>query len=228
MSLNFQFLKKNLIDISIFIILQYVLTTVILILLYSGGNPINPTEHFYVFNLNYLSDLGRVSYFSQQANPFWVFYALSMLLIGIGVFLYFYLLSRLITNLKIRKIIIFLSVITGLSYALISFFKIDTNLNGHIIAAMVSFYTFIFANLMINLFIKKELYPYIFYATALLNFFLISRMLILIFLNYFHIEPTELLKVRVISQKIIVYMQVIIMTSILFYIKRMKIFCYEN
>jgi len=228
MNLNFHFFKKNLIDITIFIVIQYIVITAILMFLYSGGNPVFPSEPEYVLNLNYLSDLGRLKYFSMGINPFWFFYTLTMVLSGIGTVLYFYLISRLINTPVIRNLIVIIGIISGLGYALIGFFPVDFNLNLHLTAGMTAFYTFIFANLMVTLFIKKELYPYIFYATVFLNFLLISRMLILFFLNYFHFEPTELLEIKVISQKIVVYMQIIIVSSILFYIKRKKIFCYEN
>jgi len=226
MSLNFHFFKKNLIDITIFILMQYIVITAILMFLYSGGNPIYPTEHVYAFDLNFLSDLGRKRYFSHQSNPFWFFYTLTMVLSGIGTVLYFYLMSRFINTPAIRNLIVSLGIIAGLGYALIGFFPVDISLSRHLTAGMTAFYTFIFANMMVTLFIKKEQYPYIFYATAFINFLLINRMLILIFINHFHLEPTEMLEIKVISQKIVVYMQVIIMSSILFYIKRKRIFYY--
>jgi len=224
MSLNFHFLKKNLIDISIFILLQYIVITAILILLYSGGNPINPTEHIYAFDLNYLSDLGRVRYFSQQSNPFWIFYSMSMLLVGIGTFLYFYLLSRLIENTKIRELILVLSVLSGLGFISIGLFPVDNNLKWHLSSGRLAFYIFILANLILNFFIKKKTYPYVFYATMFLNILLIGRVVLVYFITHSNMMLEEVLKFKVISQKILIYTQIIIVSSILFYIKRKKIF----
>jgi len=222
------FFKKNLIDITIFILLQYILITVILILLYSGGNPINPYEHTYIFNLNYLSDLGRHADFTNQPNPFCIFYCLTMVLTGIGTVLYFYLISWLIEYSKIRKFIFILGIIVGLGYTLIGIFPADINLNWHLTVGMTAFYISIFANLMINFFIKKEVYPYIFYTTTFLNILLIGRVLFNITIDFFNLTSEELLKSKVITQKIVIYSQVIIVISILYYIKRKRFFCYEN
>jgi hypothetical protein len=222
------FLKRNLIDITIFILLQYILTTLVLMYLYTGGNAINTSITAYVYNLNYLSDLGRVKYFSMHPNPFWFIYTLTMILTGIGTFLYLYLLSRLVKNESIRKIIIVLGFIAGLGYAFIGFFPVDINLTRHLTAGMTAFYVFIFANLLINFYINKTEYPYVFYATTLLNVLLIGRIMLILLIDHLQLVPVELLKYKVISQKIVIYGQVILATSILYYIKRKKIFYYEN
>jgi len=226
MSLNFHFFKKNLIDITIFILMQYIVITAILMFLYSGGNPINPTEHIYAFDLNFLSDLGRKRYFSQQANPFWFFYSLSMFLVGIGTIVYFYLLSRLIENAKVRKLILILSVLSGLGYILIGLFPVDINLKWHLSAGKLAFYVFILANFILNIFIKKKTFSYVFYATIFLNILLIGRLLFVFFITHSNIILEEVLKSKVISQKILIYTQILIVSSILFYIKRKKIFYY--
>lgn len=217
------FLRKNLIDIAIFILIQYFFITLVLMYLYNGGNVINPLTPHFVWNLNYMSDLGRLYYFNGAHNPFWFFYTLTLSLIGIGTFLYFYLVSFLIRSNVIRKIIIISGLISGLGYMLVSFFPVDMFLTQHIRSGMSAFYMFIFANCLLAFFIDREQYPKIFYLTCFLNGLIIARILLLYFGNHWFDDAEFLLKLKVISQKLIIYAQIIISTYILYRIKRYRL-----
>ena len=219
-----KFFRKNLIDITIFILLQYFFTSLILMYLYTGGNPVNHDMIEYVWNLNYLSDLGSVFYFNGNKNPFGIFYDVSIGLIGIGTAIYFYLVSSLIEKYKIRKWIIFLGVLSGIGYLLIGFYPVDLYLKQHIRAGMLAFYSFFLAELLLVIFVNRANFPFVFYATLILILFFVGRILLIYFIKDLGWEAGELLNFKTISQKIVVYGQIIVAIMILSSLKKRALY----
>ena len=219
-----KFFRKNLIDITIFILLQYFFTSLILMYLYTGGNPINHNASGYVWNLNYLSDLGSVFYFNGVKNPFGIFYDASIGLIGIGTALYFYLVSSLVEKYKIRKWIIFLGILSGLGYMLIGFYPVDLYLKQHISVGMLAFYSFFLAELLLVIFVNRANFPFVFYATLFLILLFVIRILLIYFTKDLGWETGKLLNIKTISQKIVVYGQIIVAIMILSSLKKRALY----
>ncbi len=219
-----KFFRKNLIDITIFILLQYFFITIILILLYTGGNFINNDATNYVWNLNYLSDLGRVFYFNENKNPFSFFYASSMWLVGIGTALYFYLVGSLVKKNRVKKSIIILGILSGLGYMLVGYYPVDLYLKQHISVGMLAFYSFFLAELLLIIFINKAKFPLIFYLTLLIVFLFIFRIILIFFIKNAGLEFETLLKLKTISQKILVYAQILVSTFILYSLKKRALY----
>lgn len=219
-----KFLRKNLIDITIFILLQYFFTSFILIYLYTGGNAIYHDDQVYAWHLNYLSDLGRAFYFNGNENPFWIFYGLSLGLVGIGTFLYFYLLSALIKNKVIKLLIILFSILSGIGYILIGFYPVDLYFTKHISAGMLGFYSFFFANLLLVMFINREKYRLIYHLTLLLIFLFLGRMLAIFIAHQAGADSLYMLQIKTISQKIVVYGQIITSIMILWSLKKQALY----
>jgi len=218
------FFRKNLIDITIFILSQYFFTSLILMYLYTGGNPVNHNVVEYVWNLNYLSDLGRVFHFNGNKNPFGIFYDVSMGLVGIGTGLYLYLVSSLVEKYKIRKWIIFLGVLSGLGYMFIGFFPVDLYLNKHVSAGMLAFYSFFLAELLLVIFINRAKFPFVFYVTLFLILLLAGRIILIYLIKDLGWETGKLLNIKTISQKIVVYGQIIVAIMILSSLKKRALY----
>ena len=219
-----KFFRKNLIDITIFILLQYFFTSLILIYLYTGGNPVSHDTTEYVWNLNYLSDLGRVFYFNGNKNPFGIFYVLSMGLVGVGTGLYLYLVSSFVEKNKIRKLIRILGILSGLGYMFIGFFPVDLYLKQHISAGMLAFYSFFLAELLLVIFINRAKFPFVFYATFFLILLLAGRILLIYLTKDLGWETGKLLNFKTISQKIVVYGQIIVAIMILSSLKKRALY----
>jgi len=219
-----KFFRKNLIDITIFILLQYFFISFILMYLYVGGNPIHHNATGYVWYFNYLSDLGRVFYFNGHKNPFGIFYDLSLILVGIGTAFYFYLVSSLVIKDKIRKLIVLLGVLSGLGYMLIGFFPVDLYLSKHVSAGMLAFYSFFLAELLLVIFVNRANFPFVFYATLFLILLFVGRILLIYLTKDSVWEVGKILKFKTITQKIIVYGQVMISTFILYSLKKRALY----
>ncbi len=212
--------KKNLFDFTFFTLFQYVIFILVLIPIYEGGNPLNPAETSFVWNLNFFSDLGRTHYFNGAPNPFWIFYNISLGIIGIGIFLYFYFLSIIITRKVIKKLIILFGSLAGIGYSLISFFPADLYFKQHIQSGMFGLVNFIIAILLIIIFINKTKYRQIYYL--LLSFFIILSIRLIVIYWYKHTGDDKilLLKIHTIIQKLIVLTQIIISFIVLIKLKK--------
>ena len=210
-------MTKNLVDFAIFTLVQFFFITHLLIYLYQGGNLYHPAEMSFVYNENYLSDLGRAVYFSGLKNPFWIFYTFSLSLVGIGVFLFFYLTSVLVG--KKRKLPIILGLISGLSYIGIAVFSVDLHFNLHVFFGNLSYITFLLAGISLNINVDKTKHPQIYYPLLTLNILLVVYLLVR-WLTPSSLEAESYLKIRVILQRIVVYSQLFIAAYILFRIKR--------
>lgn len=214
------FYRKNLVDITVFFLFQYLLTILLLIYLYQGGNALNPLDANYVLEANYLSDLGRHFYFNGEANPFWIFYTFSMGLLGIGTSLFFYYLSLLVNHKFIQKITILFGIISGLAYLSMYVFSPDTNFTTHMFLNKVAHYLFMVNVVLLVFSVNREKYPVIYYSLSILFLIFILRFILLFFIKKLHFDQETILHFKVIYQKILVFFQLLIASLILFRIKK--------
>ena len=194
--------------IALFLILQYLITVFLLILLYKGGNYYNPDEAFFVFEKNYLSDLGRTAYFNGERNPLWWIYSITLALAGLGTFLFFFLMAK---NLRVyqKSMVLFFALLAGLGLVGIAVFPVDIYLKPHIISGSIAFFSFFIALLFLLVFSVKT-------NTKMQNFllflfiFLFSVFLAIKFLAPSSRQSEQALMLKVIAQKIIVASQLLI------------------
>ena len=212
--------KKNLIDLAIFIIMMYLVSSLTLIFVYDGGSLINPTKTSFCLNTNHLSDLGRAYYFNGNINPFSFFYNSSLVFLGIYVALFFYLVSSVIKQRKINKIIISLGVISGISTMFIGWLPSDLFLKQHVFSAKFAFYSFYLTSILLIIFIDKNKYKTIFYMMSILTLLFISRTFLVYWAKQADLSVETLLHIRTISEKFVIYPQMIFSLIIMFYIRK--------
>ncbi len=208
---------KNLIDFAIFTLVQFFFITHVLIYLYQGGSYYHPEEVCFTYNQNYLSDLGRAVYFNGFKNPFWIFYTISLSLVGIGTALFFYITSKLLVKKSIIPVV--LGIISGISYIGIAIFMVDLYFNYHIFFGVSAFVAFLAAGISLNFMIDKEDYPNIYYTLMFLNGLLILYLLLRSVIPSSS-EAELYLKIRVIMQRVVVYSQLFAAAYILYRIKQ--------
>ncbi len=217
------FFKKNLTDITIFILLQYIFMAVVLMYLYNGGNVVDAHSKEYVWNINLLNDLGRTVFYNGQKNIFWLYYSLSLFLIGIGIMLFFYLISRLLETTKLRNLIMILGVISGLGYIIMAFSPININPVLNLAASKVGLFAFISAIFVLNLFLDKDKYRFLYYNILIFNILLIIALFYQSFMLEFN-KPDFIIKYMAVMQKIIVFFQLVFASFVLYYIKKRKLY----
>lgn len=202
--------------LSLFCILQYILVTAFLFYFYEGGSRYNISHKSYLFLENFLSDLGRVIGFNGKRNVTAVFYMTTLSVIGIGTLSFFIYLNFFFKNYKLNKYGLFIGAVSGVSLALVGIFAVDENRFLHLLFLGIGYILFFIALLIYNNLIFKEIYKYKrkFYLVTLLNVALLTYILILIFGGNPE-EGIDSLFIQVISQKIIVYSQLIILGLVL-------------
>ncbi len=209
-------MTKNLIDFAIFTLIQFFFITNILMYLYQGGSYFHPEIDYYVYNQNYLSDLGRIYYFNQAKNPFWFFYTFSLALVGVGTIIYFFIISKLLARFHYFPVIS--GLISGIAYIGLAFLPVDVSYPIHILFGYIAYIFFLLAGVTVMILIDKKAFPDIYYLILILNELLIVYLIIGIFSHL--IERTEFyLKLKVVLQKVVVYAQLFISVYILCRIK---------
>jgi len=64
--------------LTLFLFIQYVIVTLIMMFYYDAGQYFNHSGSGFIFNQNYLSDLGRTQTFLGADNPSYIFYTLTL------------------------------------------------------------------------------------------------------------------------------------------------------
>jgi len=213
-------IKASIYPISVLLFLQYVLVTVIMMLLYHAGNRYDPELTHYVFDQNYLSDLGRSVSFAGIDNPSYVFYSITLCLVGVGILLFFIQLINTMNN-KLRYLILFLALASTVAYIGIALNPVDVNLKIHVIYAQLAFFGFFISALFSHILLDKKKYK-----TATKLFWVLNIMmfcyLLLIFLGPKSTLGLWALQLKTISQKIVIYAQIFLCLGILKNIKTEK------
>ncbi len=188
-----------------YLLLQYIIVCVILMILYQGGSLFAPKTLHYVFDQNYLSDLGRTTFFSGNNNPYWFVYSITLFLVGIGTFLFFYLTSKAV--MQNRKMIIwFFALISALGYIGIAISPVDTHFKQHIISGQFAYFSFLFATLSLNFLMDRKNYRNIFIWLLLLNLLLIAFLSLSLFGPHSS-EGIWALSLKTIAQKVMTVAQ---------------------
>jgi len=223
---------KNIFDITFFAIIQFVFFTIILMILYQGGSLIHPQNDYFTLNENFFSDLAQHNFYNGNKNLFNIFYKVSLTIYGMGIILFFFIISKFCTQKRYLPIIfgalsglgiighsIYWVVHTPESDILIQKFN-----NFSFIFAGLSFIFFFTATLSLNFFINRNVFPRL---TNLLTILNINQLLFLFLLIYIKLYIIEINKIEAIKysaaiQKILVSIQIITELSILLTLKKIN------
>lgn len=214
------FKRKYFFNLAIFTLIQYVFFCIILILIYTGGNLVNQNENSFSWTFNFLSDLGRTHYFNGEQNPFWIFYNISLSIVGISIIFLFYILSLLINQTTVRKLIVFFGILSGTGYALISVFPADLQLAKHVYSGYFGIINFLIANLLFIVYVDKLRYRHIYILSLTLSILIFTRIISLFYTNFVDFNDLTMLKLNVIAQKLIVFPQIFFSLIIFFKLRK--------
>ncbi len=181
---------------------------------YQGGNHFDHTAENFIFDQNYLSDLGRSLTFSGEDNGAYVFYTITLSLVGVGIILLFALLTSTVTK-HWKYAVIFLGSISGIAYIGIALNPVNESLMPHIIFGKIAFFAFFFSSVGIHILLDKKTYPT---SNKLLYFLNIIMFLYLLLTLFGPPSSTGIwaLQLKTVAQKTVVYTLIICAILILY------------
>jgi hypothetical protein len=196
--------------------LLFIILSAYCMVIYPGGTVTNYHTEGYSFFTNYFSDLGRTHNFLQQSNlNSMIVFRTSVTLIGIATILFFltipffFLTSILTRNLSLIGSLT--GIITGFGYIGIAFTPVDIMYPFHMFMVKVAFNSFLITVVLYAIAIfKNPVYPNL-YSWAYLIFGIILALYILINLFGPGSKTPQGLAIRVTTQKIVVYAQIMCM-----------------
>lgn len=195
--------------------LLFIILTSIAMLTYPGGIQSDPTTTGYIFFKNFFSDLGRITAFSGDSNLISrTLFVLALLIEGLSLIAYF---SFVLPLFKDNKKAIWLSrlgtlsgIVAALGYILLGMVPLDLHPIAHGTFTFIAFIgTFIALIFYLVAIFNTSSYPngcaWLFIACSIL-----SLTYIIILFGGGTSGPLSNLILQSISQKIIVYIQIII------------------
>ncbi len=197
--------KLNIKNLTLFFFWQYIVTTLILMALYTGGNRYAPELTYFVLDQNYLSDLGRTINFAGKQNSYSIFYAITLSLVGIGIFLFFLQVTRTINN-KFKHLVILLALISSLSYIGIALYPVDQDIATHVKFGRIAFFSFFFTSVIFHILIDKKKHPKSNKLLFVLNSLLFGYLVLMLF-GPSSSQGVWALQLKTIAQKMMVYSQ---------------------
>jgi len=206
-------IKSPLYNITVLLFIQYIVVTVIMMLFYDVGNRYAPKLTHYVLDQNYLSDLGRSVGYAGANNPSYIFYSLTLGLIGIGIFLFFIQVQKHMPN-KTKYMVVLLALISAIGYIGIALYPADIDLRTHIIYGRTAFFSFFMTTLTSQILLNKKRFK-----RSNLYFTVLNLMLFFYLILLFFGPPSSVgvwvLQIKTIAQKVMVYSQIILCMLIL-------------
>ncbi|WP_457557274.1 hypothetical protein [Candidatus Harpocratesius sp.] len=179
-------------------------------LVYAGGNGVNPQAKGYNFLLNFFSDLGMWISYHNTPNYFSsIIFSLSVIIVGISLIPFFIYIPVKMSSTQRSKIFFwigsFFGIIASLAYIGIGFTPWDKYLQAHLIFVFIAFpSSFPLAIMYIFGFINDRIFP-----KQMALYFVGCSIIILgyVYLLFFGpMTSTEIGRlIQVVSQKIVVY-----------------------
>jgi len=200
--------------------LQYIVITFTLMYFYQGGYYFDHEATSFIINRNYLSDLGRTISFNGQTNPAYLFYTLTLSLAGLGVSLFFLLISSTLSS-RWKYLLLFFALISSVGYIGIAFNPVDSSLQAHLIFGKLSFFAFFFASVLAHILLDRTQYRRASQIFYLLNF-LLFLYLLLMFFGPRSSSGLWALALKTLAQKFIVYTMMISALFILGDLRKQK------
>ena len=209
-------LRKWVFIFGVAVTLLFVFLSAYCMVIYPGGTISDPNYEGYSFFTNYFSDLGRTHNFLKKSNLIsMLIFRSSITLVGIAAILFYMVITHFFTSSALcRNLSIIGSltgIITGLGYIGIGFTPIDIMHSFHMMMVKLSFNSFLITVVLYAVAIyKSPIYPN-FYAWVYSGFGIMLSFYILINIFGPDYNSTYGLSIHVISQKVIVYAQIICM-----------------
>ena len=201
---------------------QYVVVTVIMMLLYSAGNRYAPELSHYVWDQNYLSDLGRSVSFAGVDNPAYIFYSLTLGLVGVGILLFFILIFSTISS-AFKYLVLFLAMVSAIGYIGIAFYPVNENIGRHIMFGRLAYFSFFFTTVVTQILLDGNRYK-----TANTLFYVLNIMLFLYLLLMLFGPSSSVgewaLQLKTITQKLMVYSQIFLSMGILKFFHKIEFY----
>ena len=204
--------QKTVSKISIIFLLQYILVVIFLMTTYQGGYIRHPEIHHFVFDKTYLSDLGRTHYFSGVYNPYWWVYSLTLGLVAIGTFMFYYILTSKMNKIR-AFIVLSFALISAIGYLGIAFNPVDIRFYPHIIFGKIAFFSFFFALIFSLIFLAKNTKKSIVYLLVFLSILFVGFLYLQI-MGLPRMQAEKALQIKVIAQKSIVIAQLVVAIAI--------------
>lgn len=185
--------------------------------LYTGGTRFEPELSRYSFFGNFFSDLGRTTTFSGASNaPVYYIFTLTGVLAGAATIVFFLLFPKLFPAEKKNFWLwsgSLLGVASGICYIGISLTPWDIYFNAHILFVKVGFSFFLAACIVLSIWIHNHPdYP-LFYSVVFGMFIVIlSIYMVILFTSPGGKLTPAGIRIQVVSQKIVLYAQMICMT----------------
>lgn len=216
-------MKKHLslYNLTLFLFVQYVIVTLVMIMFYDAGNRYAPESTHFVFNQNYLSDLGRSVSFTGIENPSYIFYSLTLGLAGIGIFLFFYQLQKSMTS-KAKHLISLFALVSALGYIGIALYPVNIDIATHILFGRLAYFSFFFTSVLSHILLNKGKFKTANKLFWVLNILLFLYLLLMLF-GPSSSQGVWALQLKTIAQKVIVYGQIILCMGIFINIPKNRV-----
>lgn len=193
---------------------QFVVLTVVAMLVYSGGTADDPTAPRYRFFENFFSELGLTRGYTGEPNTIpLVLWVTSLALAGLGLALFFiaapglFRRSRLAFGLSLVGSLF--GVASGLSFAGIAFTPADLVLAAHSLFVLAAFSTFLVAVLFyIPAIFLQPAFPKR-YAVVLIVFAVALGVYVCLIVYGPDLDSSQGRTIQVVGQKVIVYLAIV-------------------
>ena len=215
-------MKKHLslYNLTLFLFAQYVIVTIVMIILYDAGNRYAPESTHFVFDQNYLSDLGRSVSFLGIANPNYIFYSITLGLAGIGIFLFFHQVQNTMTS-QTKHLISFFALASAVGYIGIALYPVNIDIATHVQFGRLAFFSFFFTTVITHILLDKERFKTSNKLFMVLNTMLFLYLLLMLF-GPSSSQGVWALQLKTISQKAVVYCQIFLCLGIFLNISKNK------
>lgn len=216
-------MKKHLslYNLTLLLFVQYVIVTLVMIWFYDSGSRYAPDSTQFVFNQNYLSDLGRTMGFNGIANPSYIFYSLTLSLAGIGIFLFFLQIKNTMKS-QGKHLVSQTAFASAVAYIGIALFPVDVDLATHVIFGRWAFFSFFFTSVLSHNLLDKARFKTANKLFWLLNILLFLYLLLMLF-GPSSSQGVWALQLKTIAQKVVVYSQIILCLGIFVNISRNRV-----
>lgn len=204
------------IRITEFGIWQFFILTIVAMVLYPGGTLHDAGPDTYSFLNNFFSDLGRTEDFEGNVNPSrWIF-TTTVSIVGLAIMGFVLAMPAIFKHDKrfriLKYVAMILGVFAGFGFLGVAFTPYDIRFTGHEISVKGGFLAFFgFAVIMTYMIYQSRYYPnYYGHVFMIFNAILLYYILLL----FFGPDARESLlglHLQVISQKVLIYAQIICM-----------------
>ncbi len=196
-------------DFTIFGGIQFVVLTIIAMLVFPGGTIQDPMATHYLFLENFFSDLGRTQDFDGNSNLYSMcLFSVALCILGLSVISLFITVPSIFKKQSISlRGMTFIGIVAGVFFIGVAFTPWDIFFEAHIFFVRFGFRLLLIACILMGINIYKTNYfpsgyAYLIFAISLILFFYI----LLLIYGPRAGESQESLMLQVAGQKIIVYL----------------------